>query len=45
TLYTDLVSYESYGGRLVEKLFVNRYMNRLFEARHRNMRRLLENIP
>lgn len=41
TLYTDLVSYEAYGGRLAEKLFVNRYMNRLFEARHRNMRRLL----
>jgi ligand-binding SRPBCC domain-containing protein len=42
TLYTDRVSYEAYGGRFAEKLFVNRYMNRLFEARHRNMRRLLE---
>lgn len=42
TLYTDRVSYEAYGGRLAEKLFVNGYMDRLFKARHRNMRRLLE---
>jgi ligand-binding SRPBCC domain-containing protein len=42
TLYTDRVSYEAYGGRLVEALFVNGYMDRLFKARHRNMLRLLE---
>lgn len=42
TLYTDRLCYEAHGGRLAELLFVDRYMNRLFEARHRNMRRLLE---
>lgn len=42
TLYTDRVTYESYGGRLAEAVFVDGYMNRIFEARHRNMRRLLE---
>lgn len=42
TLYTDRVTYEAYGGRLFEALFVNGYMNRIFNARHRNMRHLLE---
>jgi ligand-binding SRPBCC domain-containing protein len=42
TLYTDRLSYEAHGGKLAEMLFVDRYMDRLFRARHRNMRRLLE---
>lgn len=42
TLYTDRVEYEPYGGRLVEALFLNGYMRRIFTARHRNMRKLLE---
>jgi len=42
TLYTDRVEYEPYGGRLVDILFLNRYMSYIFAARHRNMRRLLE---
>jgi ligand-binding SRPBCC domain-containing protein len=30
TLYTDRVEYELYGGRLVEILFLNRYMSYIF---------------
>ena len=41
-LYTDRIDYTPYGGRLVERLFLNSYMARLFAARHRAMRRLLE---
>ena len=37
TLYTDRVSYRAIGGRCAEKLFVERYMAHIFEARHRNM--------
>ncbi|WP_034299366.1 SRPBCC family protein [Herbaspirillum sp. RV1423] len=42
TLYTDRVAYSAIGGRLVEKLFVDRYMARIFDARHRNMLALLK---
>lgn len=42
TLYTDRVEYEPYCGRLAELLIVNAYMERIFVARHRNMRNLLE---
>ncbi|MCB2250259.1 SRPBCC family protein [Pseudomonas chlororaphis] len=41
TLYTDRVTYRALGGALVERLLVNAYMARIFEARHRNMVRLL----
>ncbi|OHX13488.1 polyketide cyclase [Chromobacterium sphagni] len=41
TLYTDRLDYASYGGALAEQLFVNKYMARIFAARHRNMQRLL----
>lgn len=42
TLYTDRVEYQPYGGRLAKALFVGRYMERIFAARHRRMRQLLE---
>jgi len=42
TLYTDRVDYQAIGGRWIEKLFVDRYMDRIFEARHRNMLALLK---
>lgn len=41
TLYTDHVTYAALGGKLVEWLWVNGYMRRIFLARHRNMLRLL----
>lgn len=41
TLYTDRVSYRAIGGCWCEKMFVERYMARIFEARHRNMLVLL----
>ncbi len=41
TLYTDRVTYAAIGGAPVEWLLVNRYMRRIFQARHRNMLRLL----
>ncbi len=41
-LYTDRVTYRAIGGALLERLFVNDYMNRIFEARHRNMQQLLD---
>ena len=42
TLYTDRVTYKAIGGALLERLFVDAYMDRIFEARHRNMRQLLD---
>jgi ligand-binding SRPBCC domain-containing protein len=45
TLYTDRVTYSAFGGRLTELLFVDRYMARIFDARHRNMLKLLKNAP
>lgn len=42
TLYTDKVTYAAIGGRLLERLVVDRYMARIFDARHRNMLVLLE---
>ncbi|NWA24090.1 SRPBCC family protein [Pseudomonas gingeri] len=42
TLYTDRVTYRAIGGALLERLFVNDYMNRIFDARHRNMQQLLD---
>ncbi|MFJ4193430.1 polyketide cyclase [Pseudomonas sp. NPDC089534] len=41
TLYTDRVTYKAIGGAFSERLLVNGYMRRIFEARHRNMLRLL----
>lgn len=41
TLYTDRVTYAAMGGAPLEWLVVNAYMRRIFEARHRNMLRLL----
>ncbi|AZC50538.1 MULTISPECIES: SRPBCC family protein [Pseudomonas] len=41
TLYTDRVTYRALGGAPLEWLVVNAYMARIFEARHRNMLRLL----
>ncbi|AVO58975.1 SRPBCC family protein [Pseudomonas chlororaphis] len=41
TLYTDRVTYRALGGAPLEWLVVNAYMVRIFEARHRNMLRLL----
>ncbi|AZD29527.1 SRPBCC family protein [Pseudomonas chlororaphis] len=41
TLYTDRVAYRALGGAPLEWLVVNAYMVRIFEARHRNMLRLL----
>lgn len=41
TLYSDRVTYSAIGGALSEALLVNAYMRRIFEARHRNMLRLL----
>lgn len=41
TLYTDHVTYSAFGGAFTEALLVNAYMRRIFEARHRNMLRLL----
>ncbi|TVT85973.1 polyketide cyclase [Pseudomonas sp. H3(2019)] len=41
TLYTDRVTYAAIGGALFERLMVNAYMRRIFEARHRNMLQLL----
>ncbi|WP_085694134.1 MULTISPECIES: polyketide cyclase [unclassified Pseudomonas] len=41
TLYTDWVTYSAIGGAFSERLLVNGYMRRIFEARHRNMLRLL----
>ena len=45
TLYTDRVTYGAIGGRFTEFLFVDRYMARIFDARHRNMLMLLNNVP
>ncbi|TWC15491.1 MULTISPECIES: SRPBCC family protein [unclassified Pseudomonas] len=42
TLYTDRVTYKAIGGALLERLFVDAYMDRIFEARHRNMQQLLD---
>ena len=42
TLYTDRVTYRAIGGMLLEGLFVDAYMRRIFKARHRNMRQLLD---
>lgn len=42
TLYTDRVTYSAIGGALLEWLLVDAYMERIFEARHRNMQRLLD---
>jgi ligand-binding SRPBCC domain-containing protein len=42
TLYTDRVTYRAIGGALLEWLFVDAYMDRIFEARHRNMQQLLD---
>jgi ligand-binding SRPBCC domain-containing protein len=44
TLYTDRVVYSAIGGRIVESLLVNRYMLRIFQARHRNMLVLLGKV-
>lgn len=41
TRYTDRVTYRAVGGRLAERLFVDRYLARIFDARQRNMRQLL----
>ncbi|MGE7955248.1 SRPBCC family protein [Pseudomonas sp. NPDC089530] len=41
TLYTDRVTYRALGGALLERLLVDAYMARIFDARHRNMLRLL----
>jgi ligand-binding SRPBCC domain-containing protein len=41
TLYTDRVTYKAIGGALMEALFVNAYMDRIFVARHHNMQQLL----
>lgn len=41
TLYTDRVTYAAIGGAPLEWLLVNAYMRRIFDARHRNMLRLL----
>ncbi|WMJ02682.1 polyketide cyclase [Pseudomonas chlororaphis subsp. aurantiaca] len=41
TLYTDRVTYRALGGAPLEWLVVNACMVRIFEARHRNMLRLL----
>ncbi|MGE8064756.1 polyketide cyclase [Pseudomonas sp. NPDC089569] len=41
TLYSDRVTYSAIGGALMERLVVNAYMRRIFEARHRNMLKLL----
>lgn len=41
TLYTDRVTYRAIGGAPLEWLMVNAYMARIFDARHRNMLRLL----
>ncbi|AZC69569.1 SRPBCC family protein [Pseudomonas chlororaphis] len=41
TLYTDRVTYRALGGAPLEWLVVNAYMARIFEARHRNILRLL----
>ncbi len=41
TLYTDRVTYAAMGGAPLEWLLVNAYMRRIFQARHRNMLRLL----
>ncbi|MCK9818507.1 polyketide cyclase [Pseudomonas sp. MAFF 302046] len=40
-LYTDRVTYAALGGAPLEWLLVDRYMARIFDARHRNMLRLL----
>lgn len=42
TLYTDRVTYRAIGGAALEWLFVDEYMRRIFDARHRNMRQLLD---
>ncbi|WP_248806220.1 SRPBCC family protein [Pseudomonas sp. MWU13-2100] len=42
TLYTDRVTYQAIGGAALEWLLVDAYMNRIFAARHRNMRQLLD---
>ncbi|MDX9669305.1 MULTISPECIES: SRPBCC family protein [unclassified Pseudomonas] len=42
TLYTDQVTYAALGGRFSERLLVDAYMRRIFEARHRNMLQLLK---
>lgn len=41
TLYSDRVTYAAMGGAPLEWLVVNASMRRIFEARHRNMLRLL----
>ncbi|EJM00102.1 hypothetical protein PMI18_03201 [Pseudomonas sp. GM102] len=41
TLYTDRVTYAAIGGAPLDWLLVNAYMRRIFQARHRNMLRLL----
>ena len=41
TLYTDRVTYAAIGGVLLERLVVDRYMRRIFDARHRAMQDLL----
>ncbi|MHC5788653.1 SRPBCC family protein [Pseudomonas idahonensis] len=45
TLYTDRVTYRAIGGAPLERLVVNAYMARNFDARHRNMVRLLSVEP
>ncbi|MDP9509670.1 polyketide cyclase [Pseudomonas protegens] len=45
TLYTDRVTYRAIGGAPLERLVVNAYMARIFDARHRNMVRLLSVEP
>lgn len=42
TFYTDRVTYRAIGGRWVERLIVDRYMARIFAARHQNMLVLLK---
>ncbi|MEN5092517.1 SRPBCC family protein [Pseudomonas protegens] len=44
-LYTDRVTYRAIGGAPLERLVVNRYMARIFDARQRNMVRLLSVAP